>query len=485
MLSRDAAGILLNPAFSDAIPVNSLQLESEIHRIGREIFAKARAAQPGPLQLGWWQNLGMNWTMRREALKERLFRFIGDLPRQDGPAAIARSLRHYIGDNGLSQDLPFPLRMAVDFDDVHSLHARLVAWAATFATEQMARNFIVGSTPPEAIAAVRRMRRRDLTFTLDILGETVRTGAEAERFHRAYLDLLRQLCASTPDWEPNGLLDQAPFGSLPRANLSVKLSALSADFTHDHDRIDTAEVTARLLETFRMARREQAFVNVDMEHYALRDATLDIFRRVCDQPDLRDWPHAGIVVQAYLRDSRNDIDGIVRWARQRGTPTTVRLVKGAYWDYETERAAAHGRPSPVWSEKWESDASFEELSTIMLENADVIRPAYGSHNVRSIAHTLATADALGLPPRTVELQALYGMGDPLKAAIVAMGQRLRVYCPMGAWVPGVAYLVRRLLENTANESFLRQGFAEGADEATLLARPDRSPVRAIPVEMTH
>jgi RHH-type proline utilization regulon transcriptional repressor/proline dehydrogenase/delta 1-pyrroline-5-carboxylate dehydrogenase len=152
----------------------------------------------------------------------------------------------------------------------------------------------------------------------------------------------------------------------------------------------------------------------------------------------------------------------------------VRLVKGAYWDYETELAHRQGRPSPVWSEKWQSDACFEELTRVLIENADLLRPAFGSHNVRSLAHAIAAADHAGLKPRTIELQALFGMGDPLKAALVRMRQRLRVYCPMGAWVPGVAYLVRRLLENTANESFLRQGFLEGVDEDVLLA-PPRSP----------
>src|SRR5262249_59150893 len=116
-----------------------------------------------------------------------------------------------------------------------------------------------------------------------------------------------------------------------------------------------------------------------------------------------------------------------------------------------------------------SDASVEALPRVMIEHADLIRPAFGSHNIRSTAHAIATAGACGVPPRTIELQALFGMGDPLKTALVQMRQRLRVYSPMGELVPGVAYLVRRLLENTANESFLRQGFLEGIDESVLLA----------------
>lgn len=454
---------------SVAMPSKTHAIEAVTQRIGREIFERARRARPRPIELGWWQELGLAWSMRRPHLRDRLFRFISLLPRQVTHAEVARSLREHLGGNG--DDLPFPLRLAVDFRADDSAHAQLVAWAARFAAGQMARGFIVGSTPAEAVAAVGRMRSSGMTFTLDVLGETVRTTSEAEHFHELYRLLLRELASVSPRWSHDPLLDSAPFGPLARANVSVKLSALSPHFTHDLPQIDTAEAFDRLLDLCRAARAGGGFINVDLEHVSLREATFEIFERLCCQSELRDWPDVGIVIQAYLRDSRNDFDRLLELARRRATPITVRLVKGAYWDYETALAAEQGRPSPVWSHKWESDAQFEELTRLLVEHADLLRPAFGSHNVRSLAHAIAAADAAGLPPRTIELQALYGMGDPLKTALVQMKQRLRVYCPMGAWVPGVAYLVRRLLENTANESFLRQSFLEGVDEDRLLAPP--------------
>lgn len=447
-------------------------LEPAIHRIGREILARARAARPAPYELGWWQDRGMAWANQHEHLREGLFRFISLLPKQRASADVARAFRENVTANG--DDLPFPLALAVDFNDDTSLHARLVARAARFAAERMAHSFIVGSTPKEAVAAVARMRGRGMTFTLDILGETVRTTEEAEHAELVHLELVDELARSTPGWDADPLIDEAPFGPLPRANVSVKLSALSPNFSHDLPRLDHEEVYRRLGVICRAARKHAVFINIDLEHHSLRAATFEIFQRLLSEADLRDWPDVGIVVQAYLRDSRQDLDTILAFARRRGLPIAVRLVKGAYWDHETQLAAKQGRPSPVWSEKWQSDANYESLSRVMIENSDVILPAFGSHNVRSLAHAIAVADRLGLPPRTIELQALFGMGDPLKTALVKMNQRLRVYCPMGAWVPGVAYLVRRLLENTANESFLRQSFLENADEDQLLLRPEQS-----------
>jgi RHH-type proline utilization regulon transcriptional repressor/proline dehydrogenase/delta 1-pyrroline-5-carboxylate dehydrogenase len=139
-------------------------------------------------------------------------------------------------------------------------------------------------------------------------------------------------------------------------------------------------------------------------------------------------------------------------------------VKGAYWDYETILAQQREWPSPVWSRKPESDAAFEKLTVFLLENIDIITPNFASHNVRSCAHAIAQANRLGITPRAYEFQALYGMADELKSALLQMGHRVREYCAIGELLPGMAYLVRRLLENTSNEGFLR---IKNMGEATL------------------
>src|SRR5262249_2404693 len=121
--------------------------------------------------------------------------------------------------------------------------------------------------------------------------------------------------------------------------------------------------------------------------------------------------------------------------------------------------------------KWQTDANYEKLSLFLLENNNVLRPAFGSHNIRSLAHAMAAAQILGLPDNSYEIQMLYGMADPFKDALVGMGRRVRIYTPYGQLLPGMAYLVRRLLENTANESFLRASFTEQVSEEKLLMNP--------------
>src|SRR5262249_26171031 len=154
-------------------------------------------------------------------------------------------------------------------------------------------------------------------------------------------------------------------------------------------------VGARLRPILSAARRSRAFVNFDMEQFAFKDQTLRIFRDILEEDEFRDWPDVGIAIQAYLRDSLSDLEELARWVENRGTPVWVRVVKGAYWDYETVAAAQQGWPTPVFTNKWETDANFEQATRFLLEHQELLHPAFGSHNVRSLAYALATADKLG------------------------------------------------------------------------------------------
>jgi RHH-type proline utilization regulon transcriptional repressor/proline dehydrogenase/delta 1-pyrroline-5-carboxylate dehydrogenase len=162
---------------------------------------------------------------------------------------------------------------------------------------------------------------------------------------------------------------------------------------------------------------------------------------------------------------------LIEWGRTRGTRFAVRLVKGAYWDHETIKAGQNGWNCPVYSQKPESDANFEALTRMLLENESIVTAAFGSHNVRSIAYAQAFADELNIDRSRFEFQLLYGMGGPIKRALVEMGYRVREYCPVGELLPGMSYFVRRLLENTSNEGFLRAKFAENISEDELLRDP--------------
>ena len=153
----------------------------------------------------------------------------------------------------------------------------------------------------------------------------------------------------------------------------------------------------RLRPILRAARERGAYVHVDMEQYAYRALTYELFCRVLEEPEFRDWPDVGIVVQAYHPEAEAELRMLRDWVERRGAPITIRLVKGAYWDYEVLTARRLGWPEPVYLEKWQSDASFERCTRFLLENHDRLRPAFGSHNVRSLAHAIAAAEAMGLP----------------------------------------------------------------------------------------
>lgn len=449
-------------------------IEARTQAIGQQLLAAALAAQPTPVSSDWWAQQAGELATFDDDLKVRLFRLVDCMPMLEDPAALDRHVREYLDDSVL-QRLPAAVRLALQAARSGML-APLAVRAVRAATLAQARRFIAGSTPEEAAAAALAERRLHRGFTLDLLGEAVTSDAEADAYAAAYARLLEELPAKASSWPADALVDDGPDGPLPRVNVSIKLSALDSQF----DAIDpcgtTDRVLTRLRPLWRLARKQGAQVHVDMEHHATKDLTLAIFKQIAAEEEFRDWPHCGIVVQAYLRDADRDLEALVAWARQRGTPVWIRLVKGAYWDAETIHARAAGWPVPVWQEKWLTDACFEAATRYLLEHADVLRPALGSHNLRSLAHGMAVAEHLGIDRRAVEMQMLHGMGDPEKVAVTNAGWRLRVYMPYGQLVPGMAYLVRRLLENSSNDSFLRAGFVKHVPPATLLAPP--GPVRA-------
>ena len=445
------------------------RIEARVQVIGRDLLERSLAAQPTVLSPGYWAEQAGEWVLADDALKVRLFRLVDCMPMLDDPAAVDRHLREYLDDDSLEK-LPALLRTALKAAR-SGLLAPFAARAVRAAMLAQAKRFIAGTNPSEAARAALRERRHHRGFTLDLLGEAVASDAEADAYAAAYARLLEELPAEAARWPHDPLVDDGPAGPLPRVNVSLKLSALDSQF----DAIDpvgtTERVLARLRPLWRLARRRGAQVHVDMESHATKDLALAIFQAIAMEEEFRDWPDCGIVVQCYLRQAPHDLVQLAAWARRRGAPIWVRLVKGAYWDYETVHARAAGWAVPVWQQKWQTDACYEAATTFVMEHADVLRPALGSHNLRSLAHGMAVAEALGLDRRAVEMQMLYGMGDAEKEAVTAAGWRMRVYMPYGELVPGMAYLVRRLLENSSNDSFLRAGFVKHAPAEQLLAPP--------------
>ena len=453
--------------------------EARVQQIGRELFERVAADRQAFYSADRWTAALFAWSLAHEDAKLQLFRFVDVLPALDSDRDVVRHLREYFE----GRDAPYAglLRTALGVARVAGRLGDVVIGVMLRETiRRLARRFIAGSTPGEARGAALAARRAGQGFTLDVLGEACLSDAEADAYQARYVELVDTLGREAPHWPSAPRLDAAPWGALPRANVSVKISALHPWLEPADPDGSAAAVKRRLRPIWALARARGAHIHVDMEDRRLRDLTLRIFMELADEPEFRDERNLGIVLQAYLHDAEADARRLIAWARRRGTPVSVRLVKGAYWDYETAHAELEHWPVPVFSTKPKTDASFERLTRLFLEHADAIDLAVGSHNIRSIAHALAAREACGLPQGQVEFQALYGMAQPLVRALTERGERVRVYMPFGELIPGMAYLVRRLLENTSNESFLRRGFAEGESPQALLADPERVTAPAPP-----
>ncbi len=453
-------------------------IETRVQELGRQLLEEARAVQPTAASSEWWLDRAGDWALHDDALKVRLFRLIDCMPMLHDAGAIDRHLREYFDDDTLGR-LPTAIRLGLQAAR-QGLLAPVAAVAVRAATHAQARRFIAGTNAAEVAAAALAERRKLRAFTLDRLGEAVVSDREADAYAADAAELLHALPPVAAEWPPEPLLDEGPEGPLPRVNLSLKLSALDSQFDAIDPAGTMARVSGRLRPLWRLARQRGAHVQIDMEDYATKDLTLAIFKALAEDAEFCDWPDCGVVVQCYLKDAHRDLLDLSAWAQRRGTPVTIRLVKGAYWDAEKIHAAAAGWPVPVWEQKSATDRCYEEATTFLLEQSRFLRPALGSHNLRSLAHGMAVAEHLGRDRRSLEIQMLYGMADPEKAAVAAAGWRVRVYMPYGELVPGMAYLVRRLLENASNDSFLRAGFHDAAAAGQLLAPPPAAAQPATP-----
>jgi len=446
-------------------PLDVPSLERGTQALGREIFSRVKRASLSPIHPAWWENRLMDWCMEDEALKIQMLRFVDVFPMLRRPATITR----YLGEYFPSEDkrLPRAIRWGGGLAGTLPPVRPPVAAMARWGIGRTARRFIIGANIEEALTRLRRLENRGMAFTVDILGEATISDREAEVYTQRYIDLIEglasdpQLGRDRPEWKAWG----------PRINVSVKLSALDANFD-PVDPVGTGRrIKVKLREILRAAQRHGAFINLDVEQYAYRDLTLRIFREILEEDEFASGDGIGIAYQAYLKDAEPVLRNLLGWSRERQKHFTVRLVKGAYWDYETIHAIQQHWPIPVFQKKWQSDLQFEKLILLLLENHERVRVAAGSHNVRSLAFTLAAAEQMGVPRERIEVQMLSGMGEEIKTALVDLGHFVRVYAPFGELIPGMGYLVRRILENTANESFLKLSFFEGASVEELLRNP--------------
>jgi RHH-type proline utilization regulon transcriptional repressor/proline dehydrogenase/delta 1-pyrroline-5-carboxylate dehydrogenase len=444
-------------------------LQARVRDIGLEIFEYAEESRPRIWQKAWWQERMTGLLDRDEALRTRAFQFVDCLPTLRTNESLLRHLAEYFDARRFR--LPPVVHAVLGPGALRRWREDFVGTLARYGALQMAGRFITGYDVPSAIRTIERLRSQGMAFTLDVLGESTTSYRRADAYAAVYAELIDRLTRIAADWPTVSQVDNDRSGPAPRVNLSIKLTGLDPHFAAIDPERSIREAGGRLRPLLRRARDRGAFLTVDMESYKHRDLTIELFTRLLLEEEFRDWPHVGLVVQAYLKDGEADLGRLLEWREKRGTSFGIRLVKGAYWDAETATAVRNYADPPVWTRKWQTDACYERMTQTLLANAERVRPAFASHNVRSLAFALGLAERMQIPKSAYEVQMLYGMGDPLKSAMVRMGQCLRVYSPYGDLMPGMGYLIRRLLENSSNEGFLRQSFGLRAAHDRMLADP--------------
>lgn len=445
-------------------------LDEKVVLRGKEFFQSIAGEAPSIFNKGWWTGKVMDWAMKNEDFKVQMFRFVDVLPYLTTSESLSRHIEEYFGDK--DANIPDVLKWGAGKTGFGGgLVAMVLNKAIRTNIEGMARQFIIGEKASEAVKGIRQLRKDGFAFVIDLLGEAPLNEKECDEYLAGYMEVLNGIQTEYKKWDALDATGDLDWGNAPKVNVAVKPSA----FYSQAKAVDVAGsvegIYRRVEPIYRKIKEMGGFMCIDMEQLKYKEITIELYKRLRSAPEHRDYPHLGIVFQCYLRSTEADVTEMLAWARKESLPISVRLVKGAYWDSETVLAKQNGWEIPVWTIKAESDMAHERISRLILQNHDICHFACASHNIRTISNVIETAKALNVPDSRYEFQVLYGMAEPVRKGLRNVAKRVRLYCPYGDLIPGMAYLVRRLLENTANESFLRQSFAEGAELEHLLENP--------------
>ncbi len=329
------------------------------------------------------------------------------------------------------------------------------------AMQWMGSQFILGRTIEEGLKQAQREEKRGYLYSYDILGEGARTDSYAEDYARRYRDAIIQIGSHAPEGKD----------IFQRPSISIKLSALHARYDgQQHARV-TEELLPRLKELMLCAKEHNIMAAIDAEEAHRLDISLDVFESLARDADLDDWNGLSLVVQAYQKRANAVIDWLAEIAQMTDRQIPVRLVKGAYWDTEIKRAQQLGlQDYPVFTHKYATDISYIACARQMLRHDDVFYPQFATHNALTVASILEMA----APGQRYEFQRLHGMGGALYDYLLAddaFAVPCRIYAPIGVHKDLLAYLVRRLLENGANSSFINQLGDKAISSDQIIADP--------------
>jgi RHH-type proline utilization regulon transcriptional repressor/proline dehydrogenase/delta 1-pyrroline-5-carboxylate dehydrogenase len=334
----------------------------------------------------------------------------------------------------------------------------LVRTAVAQSMKLLGRQFVLGQTIDEGLRNAREREAEGYTYSYDMLGEAARTDADAVRYHQAYANAITAIAKKS-----KGDVRSSP-------GISVKLSALHPRYEYTHHAAVMAELVPRAVNLAKQAAAANIGFNIDAEEQDRLDLSLDVIEALMSEPSLAGWDGLGIVVQAYGKRAAPVIEALYDLAKRHDRKIMVRLAKGAYWDTEVKLAQELGVDAfPVFTRKVNTDVSYMACAQMLMDRRDRIYPQFATHNAHTCAAVLALA---GGDLESFEFQRLHGMGESLHEIVRDKhGARCRVYAPVGAHRDLLAYLVRRLLENGANSSFVNQVVDENIPSTSITRDP--------------
>lgn len=317
-----------------------------------------------------------------------------------------------------------------------------------YSVKQMAKRFIAGETIEKAGESLKSLRDSSRDATLDQLGELVVSEKEADHYFNEVMKLIRGWSLYVKKGEKNK-------AGINCAHVSIKVSALCSDFRPLDFEGTYEKVAPRLIALLMAAKEEEVFLNIDAEHIHFRDLVFEIYRKaLLDTPELKFFSATGIVLQAYLRDAYPHLLKILELAKERGLLMPIRLVKGAYWDAETVEASAHGFNAPQFLNKEETDLHFRQLIIKIFEFYPHLSLCLAGHNFSDHAFAEVVRERFYPTVSPIEHQCLHMTYEALSTALSKMGWPVRNYIPVGSLLVGMAYLVRRIMENSSQVGVL-------------------------------
>lgn len=408
---------------------------------------------------------GLNLTAQFDLIRVHLLKFLALLPSLDHDKSgrevkrnLLESLRRLHDDSeALSKQKkrgarPLPRYLLLIFSLCYHVSqlvpAGILSTVVRILVRKMAKRFIAGESIASSHRTLKSLRATKREATLDQLGELVVSAREADEYFERVLQLIHGLKRHIPKGEKNA-------AGIYCAHVSIKVSALSHDFKPQAFEATYEKVAPRLRRILQEAAREEVFINVDAEHFNYRDLVLKIYSKVLlDSPELRSYEQTGIVVQAYLRDGANHLRDVIELARKRNIRMPIRLVKGAYWDAETIEGEAHQFIPPQFLNKEESDLHFRQLGYLTLKNHQYLQLAIASHNLQDHAFVESVRNLRFPQAPIIEHQCLHMTYEALSHGLAKMGWPTRNYIPIGNLLVGMAYLVRRIMENSSQVGIL-------------------------------